>query len=316
MLICDDGSTEDISTVLAEAASLGLRAVHLRQANQGPGSARNLGLKHASGGIAAFTDSDCVPDPDWLLTVAKAFEDRSVGLLGGTTGYRDSELLSSRCANFLMSTSLGAAGARDPRSLVHMRFYPRTCNLAVRRELAIAINGFSRFSHGEDLEFSHHIRELGVCVRFVPGAIVTHDKARSLGQFFREFFFKGAARVRLWHHCGAHELIHSLPAVFCLYILAATVAITLVPSNGAILAIPTRLAYLVLLAIVGLHGAIAVGELRAAWLTPIFALIMHVGYGLGYWVAILNPGSFQRAAGRACARLRALARVFHPHTTN
>lgn len=67
ILICDDGSTADIPAVVDE-----LRTEHappiryLRQHNQGPGIARNLGLANAGGAIVAFTDSDCLPDREWL----------------------------------------------------------------------------------------------------------------------------------------------------------------------------------------------------------------------------------------------------------
>lgn len=53
-----------------------------------PGSyaARNLGIKHASSKILALTDSDCIPDPDWLQNAKIYFEedkDCSLGILAG-----------------------------------------------------------------------------------------------------------------------------------------------------------------------------------------------------------------------------------------
>ncbi|WP_113922797.1 glycosyltransferase [Cognataquiflexum aquatile] len=53
-----------------------------------PGSyaARNLGIKLASAKILALTDSDCIPDPDWLLNAKRYFEadkDFSLGILAG-----------------------------------------------------------------------------------------------------------------------------------------------------------------------------------------------------------------------------------------
>jgi glycosyltransferase involved in cell wall biosynthesis len=53
-----------------------------------PGSyaARNLGIKHASAKILALTDSDCIPEPDWLQNAKKYFEDdadHSLGIIAG-----------------------------------------------------------------------------------------------------------------------------------------------------------------------------------------------------------------------------------------
>jgi glycosyltransferase involved in cell wall biosynthesis len=53
-----------------------------------PGSyaARNNGIKEAKGDILAFTDSDCLPDKNWLLNAYSSFEkdvNRKIGILTG-----------------------------------------------------------------------------------------------------------------------------------------------------------------------------------------------------------------------------------------
>ena len=61
--MADDGSTDDTERVLS---GFGGRARFLRQANQGPGAARNLGLSEARGEFVVFLDSDDVWFP-WAL---------------------------------------------------------------------------------------------------------------------------------------------------------------------------------------------------------------------------------------------------------
>jgi GT2 family glycosyltransferase len=41
---------------------------------RGLSSARNTGVRHAKGGVIAFTDDDCVPDKDWLSTLRGTFD--------------------------------------------------------------------------------------------------------------------------------------------------------------------------------------------------------------------------------------------------
>src|SRR4051794_32738190 len=80
ILVCDDGSTEDLAAIVrgeAEAASIPM--VYLREENRGAGPARNLGMDQSAGEILAFTDSDCVPDPDWLRALDRSFEDPAIG---------------------------------------------------------------------------------------------------------------------------------------------------------------------------------------------------------------------------------------------
>lgn len=49
---------------------------------EGPAAARNAGWRAARGEIIAFTDDDCVPDPDWLRAGLAAFVDGVVGASG------------------------------------------------------------------------------------------------------------------------------------------------------------------------------------------------------------------------------------------
>ena len=55
----------------------------LFRSNRGLGVARNVGLAAADGDIIAYTDSDCVVDPDWLTYLVDKFQSSDVGAVGG-----------------------------------------------------------------------------------------------------------------------------------------------------------------------------------------------------------------------------------------
>jgi glycosyltransferase involved in cell wall biosynthesis len=53
------------------------------QPNRGLSVARNVGMEAASGEIIAYTDSDCVPDPDWLYFLVYTFLRSGFVAVGG-----------------------------------------------------------------------------------------------------------------------------------------------------------------------------------------------------------------------------------------
>jgi glycosyltransferase involved in cell wall biosynthesis len=287
VLICDDGSSEDISSLCNYAKrKYGLQIVYLRQENRGPGSARNLGLCHARGDILAITDSDCLPHTSWLSSIATVFENTSVGLIGGSVGYGESVYLSGKCVNFLMSSSIGAAGARNPQCILKMNFYPRTCNLAVRKHLAIAAGGFPGTRYGEDLEFSHKIQSLGVQCLYCPHVKVDHNEKRTLFECFWGAFNKGIARVYLKKRFGLHQAVHAMP---CVLVVGLVVSLALVPLSAWFL-VPL-VSYMAFTGVVGVQGAFSIRHPLSFLVVPLYCVIMHMGYGVGYLTAVVGLGS-------------------------
>jgi GT2 family glycosyltransferase len=288
VVISDDGSEEDLVSVVREATdTYGLQIVYIRQPNRGPGAARNLGLARARGEIAAFTDSDCEPVAEWLEALDRAFVDRDVSLAGGPVSLGSGQNLAGRTMSFLISSSLGGGGTFDPRCAVRMEFYPRTLNLAVRREVALAVGGFPGNSYGEDLEFGYRVTRTGARPAFVVNASVVHHEQRGLPGVFLKNLHKGAARIRLRKTCLMHESIHMLPAAMVASLVGSALIASLWPEARIISAVPWAVYALALIAL-GVQGAFALREPRALAIVPCYALMIHLGYGLGYLGASLG----------------------------
>lgn len=60
ILVVDDGSSDDTPNIAVAYANAGVK--YIQQENQGPGAARNLGLRQTNGEIIAFLDADDI----WL----------------------------------------------------------------------------------------------------------------------------------------------------------------------------------------------------------------------------------------------------------
>src|SRR5665213_2521504 len=69
VIIVDNGPADGSAVRLDELAAALSEFPHaqaLQQPLPGSYAARNLGLSVATGDILAFTDDDCIPQPDWL----------------------------------------------------------------------------------------------------------------------------------------------------------------------------------------------------------------------------------------------------------
>lgn len=83
LIIVDDGSTDNTSDIVT---AFGAKITYLFQNNSGPASARNKGLKMATGNFIAFLDSDDLwPENKLKDAVAEFYKNPSLAFLQGLT---------------------------------------------------------------------------------------------------------------------------------------------------------------------------------------------------------------------------------------
>ena len=95
------------------------------------------------------------------------------------------------------------------------KFYPRSYNMGIRREVYQELGGFSKMRFGEDIDFSYRIVEAGYKTALLPEAWVWHKRRTDFKKFFRQVYNSGIARINLEkRHPGTLKLVHLLPTVF------------------------------------------------------------------------------------------------------
>ena len=76
----NDGSTDQTAEILN---TFGQKIIAIAKSNGGPASARNMGIKRATADLIAFTDSDCLPNQEWLAHLVAGFGADSIAGVGG-----------------------------------------------------------------------------------------------------------------------------------------------------------------------------------------------------------------------------------------
>jgi glycosyltransferase involved in cell wall biosynthesis len=193
IIVVDDGSTDKTQEALRNFER---RITVLTQPNGGPASARNRGVKAAKGAFVAFTDSDCLPDRDWLLRLSGGFENDRVAGVGGSV---------RSAVRGMTGEYVDAVRLLDPQPDEAGEIpYLITANACFRRAAMIDAGLFNeRFRNpgGEEPELCLRIKKLGYEFRFVEQALVHHHHRQTLKSFFKTIANYGEGRYvlgRLW----------------------------------------------------------------------------------------------------------------------
>lgn len=190
ILVVDDGSTDS-----TKAKVLAFPTVkYLFQENAGPAKARNLGAAEARGTILFFTDSDCRPHEDWIVTMLQHFSKPNVSVVAGSYGIANPEKRLSRCIHQEIIF----------RHMFLMPEYPSyfgSFNFAVRKEVFFAVGGFNAGypnASGEDNDLSYRISAKGHKIYFAKDALVDHFHTESVGKYLSEQYRHGFWRARMY----------------------------------------------------------------------------------------------------------------------
>jgi glycosyltransferase involved in cell wall biosynthesis len=193
IIVVDDGSTDETPEVLR---SVDGKIAFLSQPNNGPASARNRGVRAAKGDFIAFTDSDCLPDKDWLFNLALGFDNERVAGVGGVV---------RSAVEGLAGEYVDAIRLLDPQPDESGKIpYLITANACFRREVLIEAGLFNerfRKPGGEEPDVCLRIRNLGYEFRFAEQALVRHYHRQTVGSLLKTIANYGEGLYvlgRLW----------------------------------------------------------------------------------------------------------------------
>lgn len=153
-------------------------------------AARNTGLRLVEGDIVAFTDADCLADPNWLDALVQPFSEPSVaGVLGRVASHEPTSLLEE------FATQADPLGKERLGGLLSMI----TANVAYRRSVLMQVGGFrSELFTGGDVDLGWRVQQLPDWqVQFAPGALVYHKHRTTLAGLHRQYYRYGYSEIIL-----------------------------------------------------------------------------------------------------------------------
>lgn len=159
IIIVDDGSTDNSLDVLK---TYGKQVKILQQKNQGPGAARNLGLRFATGNYIVFLDSDDLWFP-WTLAIyqkAIIYYNFPAFVAGKEFNFFDESELKS-----VNKSKIEIKYYDDYYASAYHNLWIGTCATAIRKDIIDQVGGYS--SQNINAEDSDLWLKLGIAKGFV-----------------------------------------------------------------------------------------------------------------------------------------------------
>ncbi|MBB3188791.1 glycosyltransferase [Halomonas cerina] len=152
----------------------------LQERKPGAYAARNAGLKAARGQFLAFTDSDCLPQPDWLTHgIAALVADNADRVAGCIEVLSDNKKMTpTECYESLFAFD-------QPQNVT--RGVGVTANLLARANLFDTVGMFNEdLLSGGDIEWNRRATAMGYTIRYCQQAVVGHPARRTWSEMARK----------------------------------------------------------------------------------------------------------------------------------
>lgn len=273
VLIIEDGSIKTCKDVCDKYADILVLHYYAKE-NSGPGQSRNYGAERAKGEYLLILDSDVVLPTAYLTAIDQLLSANPTEAFGGPDASHPSFTPVQKAISYSMTSFFTTGGIRGGKAKLD-KFYPRSFNMGIRRDVYQKLGGFTKMRFGEDIDFSYRIVEAGYRPQLFTEAWVWHKRRTDFRKFFRQVYNSGIARINLEkRHPGTMKIVHLLPTVFTIGTFVLTLAALVFP-----VALVPIILYSILILI---DSSINNKSLWVGLLSIPAAFVQLTGYGLGF----------------------------------
>ena len=225
VVVVEDGSSEKCEDICKKYNNK-LNIKYFYKPNSGPGPSRNFGAERSQGEYLIILDSDVIVPENYLKIIEDELEANPCDAFGGPDEAHPNFTPIQKAINYSMTSFFTTGGIRGGKKKMD-KFYPRSFNMGIRKDVFETLGGFAPMRYGEDIDLSTRIFKGGYSCRLFPDAFVYHKRRVSFGAFFRQVKHSGNARIELKRkYPDTFKLVHLLPAAFvtgCLLLVALAV---------------------------------------------------------------------------------------------
>lgn len=194
VIVVNDGSTDDSAKLVKEfknQSKFPIKLIH--QNNSGPAKARNLGVKHSSGDLIVFLDSDCIPVNNWVEEMTKPLNGEVIGCACGYN-VRNKESLIARHVDYEIAKRHEKLVGKNVDTI-------GSYSASFLKGVFLEANGFSaeyEDANAEDFDLAFRIRRMGYNLTFTDKTFVYHCHPDSLRKYLVQQFGRGYWRVPMY----------------------------------------------------------------------------------------------------------------------
>lgn len=294
VLIVEDGSQKPCDEVCNKYADR-LDLHYFMKPNSGPGQSRNYGAERAKGEYLLILDSDVVLPKGYLNAIEEELKREPADAFGGPDAAHESFTDTQKAISYSMTSFFTTGGIRGGKKKLD-KFYPRSFNMGIRRDVYMELEGFSKMRFGEDIDFSIRIFKAGKRCRLLPEAWVWHKRRTDFRKFYRQVYNSGIARINLYKkYPESLKLVHLLPMVFTVGVIFLVLLLCIglffsfAPSLssaskaiGIFLCICAIIPVLLYSLLILLDSTLQNKSIKIGFLSVRAAFVQLMGYGFGF----------------------------------
>lgn len=206
IIVIDDGSQDGTAEMVRGLMRENNNLLYFQQSHKGPAAARNFGVEKSKGSVVSFTDTDCVPESNWVKKIIEAHcKNQGAVVIGGLTEVQRGNIK----ASVSQSLSNGAMSVSINREREFI-FFP-TCNVSFKKDkIEEKFDELFPFPAGEDLEFFWRIFKRKKKLIFDPDIKIMHNCHSNLKSFIKQAYLYGRGNYHVKYFHNDHPLLEEL----------------------------------------------------------------------------------------------------------